>query len=390
METEKLYYQDPYQTTFTARVLTCEPSKGGCLVTLDRTAFYPEGGGQPADHGVLGGVTVTDVHEKDGVIFHTCDKVVEPGSTVEGSIDWTRRFDHMQQHSGEHILSGLLCSLYDCSNVGFHLGADTVTIDYDRELTWEQVLEAERQANEAIWRDTPAEITFPAPDALAQLDYRSKKELTGQVRIVSFPDADCCACCGTHVRRAGEVGLIKVLSCQKFREGVRLEILCGQRAYRYLSRIYEQDHAVARLLSVKPQDAFAAVERQNAELTAAKLRMTELEDRLFALGAQTLAGRGDVLPLEPPMRPDGARKLADTAARAAGGLAAVFAGERDSYVYALVYAGGADISPLVKRLNSALSGRGGGRNGFAQGSVQADRSAILDFFHKEGIECSTC
>ena len=390
METEKLYYQDPYQTTFTARVLTCEPSKGGCLVTLDRTAFYPEGGGQPADHGVLGGVTVTDVHEKDGVIFHTCDKVVEPGSTVEGSIDWTRRFDHMQQHSGEHILSGLLCSLYDCSNVGFHLGADTVTIDYDRELTWEQVLEAERQANEAIWRDTPAEITFPAPDALAQLDYRSKKELTGQVRIVTFPGADCYACCGTHVRRAGEVGLIKVLSCQKFREGVRLEILCGQRAYRYLSRIYEQDHAVARLLSVKPQDAFAAVERQNAELTAAKLRMTELEDRLFALRAQSLAGRGDVLLLEPPMRPDGARKLADTAARAAGGLAAVFAGERDSYVYALVHAGGADISPLVKRLNAALSGRGGGRNGFAQGSVQADRTAICDFFHKEGIECPTC
>ena len=315
---------------------------------------------------------------------------MEIGAAVEGSIDWTRRFDHMQQHSGEHILSGLLCSLYDCSNVGFHLGADTVTIDYDRELTWEQVLEAERQANEAIWRDTPAEITFPAPDALAQLDYRSKKELTGQVRIVSFPGADCCACCGTHVRRAGEVGLIKVLSCQKFREGVRLEILCGQRAYRYLSRIYEQDHAVARLLSVKPQDAFAAVERQNAELTAAKLRMTELEDRLFALRAQSLAGRGDVLLLEPPMRPDGARKLADTTARAAGGLAAVFAGERDSYVYALVHAGGADISPLVKRLNSALSGRGGGRNGFAQGSVQADRSAILDFFHKEGIECSTC
>ena len=390
METEKLYYQDPYQTTFTARVLTCEPSKGGCLVTLDRTAFYPEGGGQPADHGVLGGVTVTDVHEKDGVIFHTCSGPVEIGAAVEGSIDWTRRFDHMQQHSGEHSLSGLLCSLYDCSNVGFHLGADTVTIDYDRELTWEQVLEAERQANEAIWRDTPAEITFPAPDALAQLDYRSKKELTGQVRIVSFPGADCCACCGTHVRRAGEVGLIKVLSCQKFREGVRLEILCGQRAYRYLSRIYEQDHAVARLLSVKPQDAFAAVERQNAELTAAKLRMTELEDRLFALRAQSLAGRGDVLLLEPPMRPDGARKLADTTARAAGGLAAVFAGERDSYVYALVHAGGADISPLVKRLNSALSGRGGGRNGFAQGSVQADRSAILDFFHKEGIECSTC
>ena len=385
METEKLYYQDPYQTTFTARVLTCEPSKGGCFVTLDRTAFYPEGGGQPADHGVLGGVSVTDVHERDGVIFHTCGGPVEPGATVEGSIDWPRRFDHMQQHSGEHILSGLLCSLYDCDNVGFHLGADTVTIDYNRELTWEQVLEAERRANETIWKDTPAEITFPSPQALEHLHYRSKKELTGQVRIVSFPGADCCACCGTHVRRAGEVGIIKVLSCQKFREGVRLEILCGQRAYRYLSQVYEQDHAAAQLLSVKPQDTFAAVERQAAELTAAKQRMTELEDQLFALRAQALAGRGDVLLMEPPMRPDGARKLADAAARAAGGLAAVFAGEQKAYVYALVRAGGADIAPLVKRLNQTLNGRGGGRNGFAQGSVRADASAIQAFFQKEGI-----
>ena len=385
METEKLYYRDPYQTAFTARVLTCAPSKTGYLVTLDRTAFYPEGGGQPADHGVLGGVSVTDVYERDGVIFHTCGGPVEPGSTVEGSIDWPRRFDHMQQHSGEHILSGLLCSLYDCDNVGFHLGADTITIDYNRELTWEQVLEAERRANETIWKDTPAEIAFPSPEALEQLRYRSKKELTGQVRIVSFPGADCCACCGTHVRRAGEVGIIKVLSCQKFREGVRLEILCGQRAYRYLSQVYEQDHAAAQLLSVKPQDTFAAVERQAAELTAAKQRMTELEDQLFALRAQALAGRGDVLLMEPPMRPDGARKLADAAARAAGGLAAVFAGEQKAYVYALVRAGGADIAPLVKRLNQTLNGRGGGRNGFAQGSVRADASAIQAFFQKEGI-----
>lgn len=386
METEKLYYQDPYLTAFTARVLTCEPSKTGYLVTLDRTAFYPEGGGQPADHGTLGGAAVTDVHEKDGVIFHTCGAPVEIGTEVEGSIDWPRRFNHMQQHSGEHILSGLLCALYDCNNVGFHLGADTVTIDYNRELTWEQVLEAERRANETIWADTPVEITFPSPEALEQLHYRSKKELTGQVRIVTFPGADCCACCGTHVRRAGEVGLIKVLSCQKFREGVRMEILCGQRAYWYLSRIYDQDHAVAQLLSVKPQDTLAAVERQNAELTTAKQRMTELEDQLFSLRAQALTGLGDVLLVEPPMRPDGARKLADAVAKAAGGLAAVFAGEGNSHVYALVQADGGDITPLVKRLNAALSGRGGGRNGFAQGSVQADGSAIRAFFHKEGME----
>ena len=165
-----------------------------------------------------------------------------------------------------------------------------------------------------------------------------------------------------------------------------MEILCGARAYRYLSQVYEQDHAVAQLLSVKPRDTLAAVERQNAELTAAKQRMTELEEQLFALRAQALAGQGDVLLVEPPMRPDGARKLADAAAKAAGGLAAVFAGEGSAYVYALVRADGADISPLVKRLNDALSGRGGGRNGFAQGSVQADADAIRAFFHKEGME----
>ena len=315
---------------------------------------------------------------------------MEIGTQVAGAVDWPRRFDHMQQHSGEHILSGLLCSLYHCDNVGFHLGADTVTIDYNAELTWEQVMAAEKAANEVIWQDTPVDITFPAPDALARLNYRSKKALTGQVRIVAFPGADCCACCGTHVRRAGEVGIIKILSCQKFREGVRLEILCGSRAYRYLSQVYDQDRAVAQLLSVKPQDTLAAAERQAEELAAAKQRMTELENQLFSLRAQALTDRGDLLLLEPPTRPDGARKLADAAAKASGGLAAVFAGAESSYVYALVQADGADISPLVKRLNAALSGRGGGRNGFAQGSVQADRTAICDFFRKEGIECPTC
>ena len=390
METEKLYYQDPYLTAFTARVLSCEKSKSGWAVVLDRTAFYPEGGGQPADHGTLGAVQVTDVHETKGVISHPCDGPGEIGTQVGGAVDWPRRFDHMQQHSGEHILSGLLCSLYHCDNVGFHLGADTVTIDYNAELTWEQVMAAEKAANEVIWQDTPVDITFPAPDALARLNYRSKKALTGQVRIVAFPGADCCACCGTHVRRAGEVGIIKVLSCQKFREGVRLEILCGSRAYRYLSQVYDQDRAVAQLLSVKPQDTLAAAERQAEELAAAKQRMTELEDQLFSLRAQALTDRGDLLLLEPPTRPDGARKLADAAAKASGGLAAVFAGAESSYVYALVQADGADISPLVKRLNAALSGRGGGRNGFAQGSVQADRTAIYDFFRKEGIECPTC
>ena len=381
METEKLYYTDPFLTTFTAKVLSCEAGKGGYLVTLDRTAFYPEGGGQPADHGTLGGIAVTDVHEKDGVVIHTVEKAEEIGENVTGRIDWARRFDHMQQHSGEHILSGILCHNYHCDNVGFHLGADTVTIDYNTDISWEEALAAEYQANQVIWADAPVEITYPSPAELEQLDYRSKKALTGKVRIVTFPEADCCACCGTHVLRAGQVGIIKVLSCQKFRSGVRMEILCGERAWRYLSGTYDQAHAVGQHLSVKPLEAAAAVERLTEELTAAKARMAELEGEVFSHKAHEYCGKGNVVLVEPPLRPDGVRRLADAVARECGGLAAVFAGEDGRYNYALVRADGADIAPLVKSMNAALTGRGGGRSGFAQGSVQADADTIHAFFN---------
>lgn len=384
MDTEKLYEADPACGEFTAVVQTCQPGAGGFLVSLDRTAFYPEGGGQPADQGTLDNVAVTDVHEKNGVVFHTCADFVEIGKQVTGRIDWNRRFDHMQQHSGEHILSGILCNHYHCDNVGFHLGADTVTIDYNADLTWEQVLAAEDAANAILWADVPVEVSYPHQEALAALDYRSKKALTGQVRIVTVPGADCCACCGTHVRRAGQVGLIKVLSCQKFREGVRLEILCGKRAMAHLSQVYQQNRGVAQRLSVKPLDTLAAVTRLETELAAAKGRVAELEEQVFAQLAQQKADAGDVVLFQPPLRVDAVRRLADAVAQRCGGLAAVFAGEDTQFSYALVRADGADIAPLVKRLNTALQGRGGGRGGFAQGSVQADAAAIQDFFQQLG------
>lgn len=380
METEKLYYEDPCLTDFTARVIGCEEAGGAWRVVLDRTAFYPEGGGQPADHGLLGGARVVDVHEREGMIFHTCDAPLEAGAAVAGRVDWLRRFDHMQQHSGEHIISGILCAGHRCDNVGFHLGAETVTIDYNADISWEQALEAERKANAVIWADRAVEISWPSRAELAELDYRSKKELSGRVRIVTFPGADCCACCGTHVLRAGQVGLVKVISCQRFREGVRLEILCGRRAAEYLSAVCDQNRAVAQRLSVKPGDTAAAVERLEAELSEAKVRQAGLEEQVFASIARENAGRGDVLLFQDSMRPDSVRRLADAVARQCGGLAAVFAGGDGRYAYALVRADGGDISGLVRELNRRLNGRGGGRSGFAQGSAQAAREEIEAFF----------
>ena len=360
-------------------VLSCEAVKNGFAVTLDRTAFYPEGGGQPADHGTLGEARVLDVHEKDGVVTHLCDRALSEGAEVSGRIDWARRFDHMQQHSGEHIISGLLCSTFHCDNVGFHMGADVVTIDYNAPITWEQALEVERRANAYIWADHPIRIWYPSAEELTALPYRSKKELTGAVRITEFPGADRCACCGTHVASSGQVGLLKLLSCQKFRDGVRLELLCGQRALDCLAAGWEQARQIGQTLSVKPQSAFAAVSRLQEELLSLKEKAARLEEADFAHIAAQYRGAGSVLHIAEPLDGDGARRLCDAIAKAAGGRCAVFAGRDGDYRYAVIESGG-DLRQFIKDMNTALHGRGGGRDGFAQGSAACTAEELRAFF----------
>lgn len=380
METKKLYYDNPFLRRFAAVVTSCEEAKGGWAVTLDQTAFYPEGGGQSYDTGTLGGAQVREVREKDGVIVHLCDAPLAAGAAVEGAIDWARRFDHMQQHSGEHICSGLICARFHCDNVGFHMGADAVTIDFNADIPWEALLEIEAEANRYIYEDHPIDIRLCRGAALDAIDYRSKKPLAGDVRIVSFPGADCCACCGTHVASSGQVGLVKFLSVQKFRAGVRIELLCGGRALRYLSACWEQDVRVAQALSVKPAASFAAVERLLGELSALKLRCAQLEEAAFAQIAAQYEGKGDVLLFEDEMNGDSVRRLCDAVANACGGRCAVFAGAGNTWKYAISQADG-DLRALTKALNAALCGRGGGKPNFVQGSVNAARAAIEEFFN---------
>lgn len=379
METKKLFYADPFLREFSATVLSCEEAKGGFAVVLDETAFYPEGGGQPTDFGTLGGVAVTDVREKGGVITHLCASPLSVGEKVEGKIDFARRFDHMQQHSGEHICSGLICARFSCDNVGFHMGADIVTIDFNADISWEELMEIEAAANRYIYENHPIDINFYRGAALDAVEYRSKKALEGDVRIVAFPGADCCACCGTHVLTSAQVGIVKFLSVQKFREGVRIELLCGERAYRYLSRTWEQASLSGRQLSVKPTEVSAAVERTMTELGALKLRAAKLEESVFAQTAESLRGKGDVLLFEDDMSPDSVRKLCDAVSLTCGGRCAVFAGSGEGYKYAIAHQGG-DLRELTKALNAALTGRGGGKPNFVQGSVAASRAAIEGFF----------
>ena len=377
---ERLYEEDPFLTTFDAVVESCVMGKKGYDVILDRTAFYPEGGGQPYDVGTLGPVRVLEVHNREGRVVHTCDGPLDEGSRVAGEIDWARRFDLMQQHSGEHIVSGLAHARWGCDNVGFHMGAEFITIDLNILLSPEQLQELEAAANRYIWENRPVEITYPSPEELEQLDYRSKKELTGQVRIVTFPGADCCACCGTHVRSAGQVGLVKLLSAEKFREGVRIELVCGGRALRYLNGILAQNSRVSHLLSAKVMETGGAVERLLEENNALKARCAAMEDARFALLAQEYRGKGDVVLFEDGLSPDGLRRLCDGVLHTCGGRCACFSGsESEGYKYAIGQKGG-DLRGLVKEMNQALNGRGGGKPDFVQGSVRASSDQIKAFF----------
>ncbi len=381
--TEKLYYTDSFQKEFTAAVLSCQETKTGYAVTLSRTAFYPEGGGQPFDTGVLGDAHVTDVREKDGVIVHTCDKPLPVGETVTGSISWDRRFDHMQQHSGEHITSGIICACYHCDNVGFHLGKELVTIDFNADIPAGDLPSIEAAVNRYIWEDHPVDIRFLSGEALEQAEYRSKKFIPGEVRLVAFPGADCCACCGTHVRTSGQVGLVKLLSCQKFREGVRIEMVCGRRALDYCSAVLEQNHKVSQLLSAKVMDTAAAVERMQKELYTLRGRIASLEEAAFQQKAEALSGKGDVLLLEEDMSPESLRKLCGAVGAVCGGRCAVFAGTDGGWKYA-VGGGTEDLRPLAKALNAALQGRGGGKPDFIQGSAACTREDIEAFFGEKG------
>ena len=383
--TEKLYEQDPFLIKFEAKVLSCEQGKKGFDIILDRTAFYPEGGGQPWDTGRLEAagrqVKVLKVHSRAGEIVHTCSHPLEPGTAVTGVIHWDRRFDLMQQHSGEHIVSGLAHALWGCENVGFHMGAEVVTIDFDRPLTQEQLATLEEAANRHLWQvDLPVNITYPSPQELEHIRYRSKKALTGPVRIVEFPGADCCACCGTHVRHPAQVGLIKLLSMEKFREGVRIQLVCGGRAFRYLSRCMEQNAQVSHFLSAKPFETAEAVAKLLAKNEELKARLTVLEEDRFAQLAGQYAGAGDVLLFEPGLSPDSLRRLCDAVLHTCGGRCACFSGTDGwGYKYAIGQAGG-DLRGFVKELNQALRGRGGGKPDFVQGSVQAAWQEIDAFF----------
>ena len=382
MFTKRLYDENSYIREFDARVLSCEEGKNGYEVVLDESAFFPEGGGQPADQGFLDDALVTDVRDEKDYVLHICSQSLEPGSLVHGRIDWERRFLHMQQHSGEHIFSGIVHRLHGYDNIGFHMGKDFVTVDFSGLLTEEEIAEAERQANTVVLANERILAEYPCARELETLEYRSKKEIDGAVRIVTVPGADVCACCGTHVKRTGEIGPIKVTSSEHYKTGIRLTLEIGWRALEDYEEKHRNVKAISALLSVKPEETAAAVQKQQELMQELRLQNNGLKQRLFEMMVKEIPeGQENTLIFEDGLNAVEIRKLADMLSERTG-LAAVFSGsDGEGYKY-VVCSRQKDAAALGKDLNRELNGRGGGKNPMIQGSLQAEKAQIREFFEK--------
>ena len=376
MKTNKLFYADTHLVEFSATVVDCFEGKNGFEVELDQTAFYPEGGGQAADKGTLCGIQVLHVHEEGERVLHRMAQPLTVGETVEGKIDYAHRFDLMQQHTGEHIVSGIINSRYGYHNVGFHMGWDSITIDFDGVIPPEDLPTLERWANEAVYRNIPTHIWTPAPEELPTVWYRTKRALPWPVRIVGVMGYDNCACCGLHVTRTGEIGLIKLFSAVKFRGGTRIEMLCGQRAFDFLSRSHEQNRQVSAAFSAKILETGEAARKMNELLEAQKRRIAELETEIFRTVAARAEGLGDCLIFYPDLDSVGVRRLADLIAEGCGGTAAVFSGGDGLLSYCLIRKGG-DLRSFNKELVSALDGRGGGKPECQMGTLRCAKESVL-------------
>ncbi len=383
--TKKLYDTDSYLREFTAKVLSCEPladakkRRDGAAfgIVLDQTAFFPEGGGQTADTGNLGNAVVIDVQEKDGVIVHYTDVPLEPGIAIQGLLNWEQRFRKMQNHTGEHLISGIVHSQFGYDNVGFHLGTDGVTVDFNGVLTAAELEFVEYIANRVVGLNVPVTVSYPTPEECAAMEYRSKLDLTENVRIVTIEGWDVCACCAPHVSQTGAVGGIKILSCESWKGGVRLRMLCGLDALEDYHKRLENTARISGLLSCKQLEAADAVERLLKNMAAEREETAKLRRALVDTKAAALAQTdGNLVIFDQMLDNNSLRNLVNAGVVRCGGVCAAFQGnDADGYRY-IIGSQSTALRAWAKDFNSALNGRGGGSDEMIQGTVKASEAEI--------------
>ena len=378
--TEKLYYKDAYISQFSATVLSCEAEGDSYAVTLDRTAFFPEEGGQYADTGYIENVRVLDAREKDGIIYHITSEPVAVGATLECGIDFYDRYEKMQCHTAEHILSGLIHKRFGLDNVGFHLGDGYVTMDISGVISRAELDMIEDEANEVVYENLAITTAFPKPEELPTLEYRAKLDITENVRIVNIGDVDSCACCAPHVARTGECGLIKILDTEKLRGGLRMFITAGRRALLYFRRLFASASEISKQLSVPKEEIADGVSKLGETLAEERSAFKRYRLALAAERADSLAKTdGNAVVSLEGFSPEELRAFASRAVSRVGGILVALTGKDGDYKYAIA-SNTTDLKSIIKDVNARLSGRGGGNGSMAQGSFSASLDEIKAYF----------
>ncbi len=378
--TNKLFYKDGYRKEFTARVISCEETKKGFAIVLDQTAFFPEGGGQYGDLGYLDSVKVIDTREKGGLVYHYTKEALEVGMQVKGHLDWQVRFDRMQQHSGEHIISGIVHKRYGYDNVGFHLADEYCTIDFNGPITMEALKEIEEEANKVVFENLPIHILYPSKEELKDLEYRSKIEIEGQVRIVEIPGVDICACCAPHTATTGEIGLIKLVRMDNYKGGERIYMLSGMRALKNYQIKEESVRAISSTLCAKEEEVALAVEKLKEDQTSLKNEIASLKQKLLSYRAAEISIEDPVtLIFDSELSGNEPREFMNLLLEKGAKVCGIFAGDDEKGYRYVVGSRKEDVRPYGERLKS-LGGRGGGKSEMIQGSIQAGAKTLKSLF----------
>ena len=378
--TDKLFYQDGYQQEFTARVISCEEMKKGYAIVLDQTAFFPEGGGQYGDLGFLDSVRVIDTQEKGDLVYHYTKEALEPGKEVTGRLDWQVRFDRMQQHSGEHIISGIVHRRFGYDNVGFHLADDYCTMDFNGPITTEALKEIEEEANRIVFANLNINILYPSKEELKNLEYRSKIEIEGQVRIVEIPGVDICACCAPHTATTGEIGLIKLVRMDNYKGGERIYMLSGVRALKDYQIKEGSVKSISASLCVKEDEVAGAVEKLKEEQGALKNEIAALKQKLLAYRVEGISVDNPVsLVFDLELTGNEPREFMNLLLDKGAEICGIFAGDDERGYRYVIGSRKEDVRPYGEKLKS-LGGRGGGKPEMIQGSIQAARAVLEGIF----------
>ncbi len=380
---EKIFYEDTHILRFEATVWECIPVDGLFHIVLDRTAFFPEEGGQLADTGTLNGISVLDVTIEKDIIYHHMNTPFEIGSSVVGCVDWERRFDFMQQHSGEHIISGLLHKHYGFHNVGFHLGLTEVTLDFDGSIGMEALRDIEAEANQIIFSNRPIHCFFPDSEELEAMEYRSKIEIEGAVRIVEIPGVDVCACCAPHVGSTAEIGIIKITGVQSHRGGARINILCGERALKDYTNKQIAVNTLSALLSAKPELVVDAVKKLQEDTLKQRDTLNQLANQLLQLQIASLPAPQDcpnpILFVE-LSNPIAIRNTVNELTDKYPGYCGIFNGnDQDGYSF-ILGSSSLDCRELAAIMREKFSAKGGGTAPMIQGNVKASKESLIALF----------